>query len=345
MDLQAKEQFRLVFHIGAGKTGTSSIQRSLRQSRKTLRSHGCDYWGLMLEHAPCREYEWQNASFRREFSSLTPEVAADQVLDVLTRSIEHSIAHGINLAVWSHEWFFNKGNYVISALSALQKLGVRIEILAYVRRHDLWARSAYLQWGIKHKTYKGPIKPFSAYVKERPIRFSEALSVWKEAFPETFILRNFDATQEVVQDFVKAARFPAPIPSIRVNETPGTEELLLRAIFNNTIKGEVLPIEFDRHFKLANLEAASDPVDWIKSLLPDDEDLAEIRAKAVHDRHVLNEWLVRAGQPPIEEGAIHSKPLRLDNDKLLRMLFAITARQSVKIRQLQRRLRDQGAAE
>lgn len=335
------DKFSLVFHIGAGKTGTSSVQRSLREARTFLRSRGYDYWGLMLEHAPIVKYEWQKPSVRKEFISLSPEVAAGQVADLLAASIDQSKSDGIRTAIWSHEWFFNKGDYVIPALKALEEQGVEVRIVVYVRRHDSWARSAYIQWGIKHKTYKGPIKPFNVFIAERPVGFSGAIRKWRQEFPRTLVLRNFDAADDVVRDFVAALGLPQEIPSTRVNETPDDEELFLRALFNNTIRGEALPMEFDRHFKPGKLEEAGNPIEWMLSLLPDDEDLAQVRANSVDDRDILNEWLVSAGQPPLEEGPIHRKPLALDKDKLLRRLIAITTRQSLRIRQLQRQLQEQ----
>ena len=50
---------RWIFHIGAGKTGTSSLQFTLRDSRPALAAAGVWYLGLMLEHAPVRHFEWQ----------------------------------------------------------------------------------------------------------------------------------------------------------------------------------------------------------------------------------------------------------------------------------------------
>ncbi len=49
-------KFRLVFHIGAGKTGTTSIQRALRTHMLFLRKQGTWYLGYMLEHAPVQRF-------------------------------------------------------------------------------------------------------------------------------------------------------------------------------------------------------------------------------------------------------------------------------------------------
>src|SRR5690606_14773106 len=116
MDVSADKEFRLVFHIGAGKTGTTSIQRSLRESRRDLHQLGYDYWGVMLEHAPIKKYSWQKQAVPSEFMSLPPQQASNQILDIIKNSVSRSRKRGINVAVWSHEWFFNKPQYVVPAL-------------------------------------------------------------------------------------------------------------------------------------------------------------------------------------------------------------------------------------
>ena len=55
--------------------------------------------------------------------------------------------------IWSNETFLGNDAIVFPAVQRLTEAGVgALRIVAYVRRPDAWAQSAYLQWGIKHKT-------------------------------------------------------------------------------------------------------------------------------------------------------------------------------------------------
>ena len=263
------QPFRLIFHIGAGKTGTSSIQASLNEARQQLNEEGYDYWGLMLEFAPVILYQWQKASASKEFLSLDPQTATEQVTNVLSQSISSAQASGIHTA----EWFFGRHSSVIPALKALEEAGVEIQTVAYVRRHDAWAKSAYVQWGLKHKTYRGPLIPFKDYIKKRPVAFAGTLRPWLEAFPDTFLLRNFDEAGNVVDDFRTTLGITAELPDVRTNESPSPEELFFRSLYNNTVRDEAPPVNFDRLFQTNQITVHGSPVCWLQSLLPTDSDL------------------------------------------------------------------------
>lgn len=49
----------LILHIGAGKTGSTSVQFTLQRSREQLAAQGLGYLGLMLEEAEAaRDMDW-----------------------------------------------------------------------------------------------------------------------------------------------------------------------------------------------------------------------------------------------------------------------------------------------
>ena len=59
--------------------------------------------------------------------------------------------------------------------------------------------------------------------------FAAQLAPWIERFPERCAVRNFDAIADVVADFQQLTGFDgAGLESVRVNEAPSAEELLLR---------------------------------------------------------------------------------------------------------------------
>src|SRR5690606_21921471 len=211
------------------------------------------------------------------FQSLSMDEAQEQVYEVITQSILHFDKTGIHTLVWSNEWFWGRYDVVTNPLKILEKSGHKVSVVAYVRRHDARAKSAYSQWGIKHKTYKGVLIPFNEYVENRPVKFYGVVKQWLEQFGENFIIRNFDSANDVVDDFLDAVGIDKEgIVKKRVNESLGPEEMLVRAIFNNVRANDVMPVAFDRLFHTIKVDFKRDPVEWMKSLLPSDDDLEEV---------------------------------------------------------------------
>jgi hypothetical protein len=332
----------MVFHIGMGKTGTSAIQESLKNAIETLRTIGCDYWGLLLELAPVSLYGWQKEFHISEgFWKLAVEEANEQIKTVLEQSIQIAQEKGIHTAIWSQEKFFSNPHLVVPALKEIEAKGVHVKIIVYVRRHDSWSRSAYIQWGIKHKTYAGPLKLFRQLFPERfpLLRFSDYLQAWSRAFEGNVILRNYDACDDVVRDFLSALKIPEEIvPSGRYYETPGPEELLLRAIYNNNIPGEALPIEFEKHFKWENIDFNMQPSAWLKALLPTDDDLKTVVDKTSQDREIVNKMLEASGQPPLTVTKLPLKEYKIDYEKLVAVLIQLIYQQSLALDSVQKRL-------
>ena len=140
--------FRLTVHVGAGKTGTSSIQKTLLSNQSELNEQGIHYMGLMLEQAPLKKYLWQKQRGTEAFSELEGETRRQQALEVIRNSVKKFQDKGISHAIWSNESFLKRPNMVMDILRQLRSDGVDIEIIAYVRRHDAWMKSAYIQWGL-----------------------------------------------------------------------------------------------------------------------------------------------------------------------------------------------------
>lgn len=332
-------KFHLIFHIGAGKTGTSSIQRSLSNQKKDLVSAGWDYWGLMLDQCPVKKYDWQKASASKLFLALDSTMAQAQVEDVLGLSIDDCLSRGVKTAIWSNEWFFGRHHNVIPALENLRKTDVSVTIVAYVRNHASWAKSAYVQWGIKHKTYSGPILDFQEYIKSRPVRFASTLRPWLDAFSDSIYIRNFDSVNDVVDDFSRLLDIPVKIISERINESPSGEELLLRAFYNNSIKGEAMPMDFDRTFQTNGVDFEMNPEVWLNGLLPDKESLRTVEFDSDQDIKETDDILRRFGEAPLIQGG-GVKAVSLDAYRLCGILAQLLVKQGRRINQLQLQLRN-----
>lgn len=97
--------FRLTVHVGAGKTGTSSIQATLLSNQSELNEQGIHYMGLMLEQAPLKKYLWQKQRDTEAFSELDGETRRQQALEVIRNSVKKFQDKGISHAIWSNESF------------------------------------------------------------------------------------------------------------------------------------------------------------------------------------------------------------------------------------------------
>ena len=303
-----------------------------------LKEAGFEYWGLMLEFAPVKLHEWQAAGATDKFQALQDQTATAQVYAVLVQSIAESVQRGIHTAIWSNEWFFGRHHSVIPALKKLEAQGIRVDIVAYVRRHDAWAKSAYIQWGLKHKTYSGPLMTFKQYIKRRPVRFAGTLSHWAEAFSGNLNLRNFDTAGDAVDDFTSALSLPVSLKSVRVNEAPTSEELFLRSFYNSKNSEEALPVDFNRRFSTQAIDFNLNPTAWLLQHLPESSDLQKVIADSVTDFDSINAMLISAGQMPLETSVKQSKPANIDFEKLTAILLQMLFLQGNKLQNLQKQV-------
>ena len=330
---------RFIFHIGAGKTGTSSIQFTLRHGAATLQRHGVLYLGLILEHAPVRLFPWQVPGGADAFHALPREEGERQLEAVLQGTVAAAQAQGLHTLVWSSESFFDRHDKAMPPLQRLAAAGVDVSIVAYVRRHDAWARSAYAQWGIKHKTNLGPVLPFAEWVARRRPAFAPTLQAYEAAFPGRVTVRNLDAAGDAVDDFLLATGLAdIPLQPIRENVTPDDTELLMRALFNDGIKEKAFPMLFDRVVG-RHTRFDADPAGWLEQLMPSGEQLVQVHADAAADRALVDGFLARSGQPPLADAPARHKPLAVDRDRLTMALARLAVFQMRRIENLEQRMK------
>ena len=330
----------LIFHIGAGKTGSSSIQQTLKNSSERLIAEGFLYTGLIFESNVDHIYQWQNVSKIEDFHALSVSETKNQLSNLLKNIIEKAEKDNINTIIWSNESFFGRASKVLSVLKEFEKMGHRIKIIAYVRRHDSWARSAYIQWGLKHKTYKGDIQPFAQWIKKRKPRFSKGIREVLDIFPETFYIRNMDVTSDVVNDFLTLCGIStSKIDKIRDNDSPGNEELFLRTLFNSNFNGQVLPQRFDNTLG-RELDYKHTINEYMDLLLPSKEEIDNIRREVKEDWEETNEMLVKKGQPPLQDSPLPEKDYHVNEEKLMKVLCEIVLKQSIRINRLEALLKE-----
>jgi len=330
---------RLVFHIGAGKTGTSSIQFTLRQGQEALQARGVWYLGLMLEHAPVKHFQWQVFGGPEQFHQLADDEGSRQLMIVLDDTVRRARAAGVHTLIWSSESFFDRNAKVTGPLHRLIEQGVDVQLLAYVRRHDAWARSAYAQWALKHKTTPGPVLPFPQWVARRRPLFAPTLQSLTQRFPGRLQVRNFDAAGDTVADFMQVLGLAdAGLQPVTENVTPDDTELLMRALFNDGIKEKALPMLFDRVVG-RHTRFDQGPEDWLRQLMPDNAQLAAVVQDCAEDRQQLDALLLADGQSPIATEAKTFRPAQVDESRLLMALARLAVFQMRRIENLEGRLK------
>ena len=331
--------FRLIVHIGAGKTGTSSIQNTLRVATLKLREIGTIYLGLMFETGAPKLYPWQSPRTIENFYQLDEDVARSQLRRLLRQTIRQARDDGMHCAIWSNETLFSRSSSALSVLKELEAEGTDVEIIAYVRRHDQWARSAYVQWALKHKTNSGPLRTFAEFIERRPPAFAFALTPWHEVFRNKLILRNADATSDTVGDFLETLGLSIlGVEGTRNNQTPPTEELLLRAVFNSQFNSKVKTTAFTTAMGNGPLPFDVSLTDWLARYMPSENQLNELINTCAVDRRQVDKWLISGDQPAIDTVPMIAKPLDVDSDKVVLALTHVVMRLAHRVTELEKQL-------
>lgn len=334
--VESKQKLKLILHIGAGKTGTSSIQKTLQTNQLVLKKRGIEYLGLMLENVEQRLYSWQKPSDIEIFHSLPQEEIDIAIYKIFQGIIKKSEINNTHTLIWSNESFFHRCDKLFPALKRLILEGLEIQFVAYVRQYDLWAKSAYVQWGIKHKTIEGEILPFNQWIKPRMPKFYISLKRLEDLFPRQLCVRNMDGTIDVVKDFYHFSKLNTDdFIEVRTNKSPDHEELFLRTLFNNQFTGQVLPMKFD-NFIGKYMTIKQTPTEYLKSYLPTEKDLNEVLISAEKDRVLLNTLLRASEQLEIKSNIKKLKTIEVDSDKLLMSLSQMVIEQSNRIRKLEK---------
>src|SRR5690606_31434216 len=260
-------------------------------ARADLAAQGAAWLGTMLEHCSAAPpHAWQTPSAARLFFHDMPEErAADELGRTLGAERARLAEGGVRTAIWSNEALFPRRAAAAAALGHLRDSGVPLTLVVYLRRHDRRARSAYAQWGIRDKTYAGPVKGFRDWITETPVAYSHVLSFWEGRFGDALNPRNYDAIEDVVPDFLALAGVEG-LAGQRRFQTPPSPVLLAWAVNNSRTADPVGFGDFQRLLAASGLDQA--PADGVlpspADLLPADDDLAAVLAGAAADLAAVN---------------------------------------------------------
>lgn len=280
---------RVIYHIGAGKTGTTSIQRTFNQNRSTLEEAGILYLGLCFENYFPKK-KW-NKTPLMSYMSLSDEDIAPEFIEMLEASIKVAERKGCHTVVASNESYstnlpkLKEYFYYVDNKYDLQ-------ICFYVRTPEKWAESAYIQWRIKHKKNKGRILDAGSYLESQPFRvFTKVIKYLQESnLNHCLDVRNMDACGDVVDDFCQFYDIPE-LGKIRMNESLDSFEKALFYLVNNAHDEPVLPHEGKAILsKLNNVE-----YDEYISKTEINEDLFD-KEELLKEKQYINEFLDESSQ-------------------------------------------------
>ncbi|MEO0752913.1 MAG: hypothetical protein AAFY25_14055 [Pseudomonadota bacterium] len=233
---------RVIFHIGMGKTGTTSIQHALAHSTETLAAQNAHSLGMWFDAA---DPKFAGLAGFGQFITQSPEDKVISAKGFHAHLAQVNTDTGAETFILSNESLFHNGARMEPFLRALQDLDVHLEFLAYLRDPRAWLPSAHTQWALRHKTNKGKVEPFAKSAR-RLIKFYEGITFWLDHFADVTQVREATVDQDVVGDFSIATGVALDAPEARVLERPEPADTLLRAMFNTRVHQPTLPDRFNR---------------------------------------------------------------------------------------------------
>jgi hypothetical protein len=341
---------QLRIHIGTGKAGSTAIQNFCSAQKGPLRSLDVHYWGLNLEGSDAPDpLPWQCPSGTSQLQKMPNQQAAEQLEQALSRAVER-LPEGAT-ALWSNESIYERPAVYIPLLqSVAARPDVELLVIAYARNHTSYVASAYKQWGIKHKTYRGPVLGFRDWFTSRQdfLSYGKRLALWDSAFADRFRLINYNSTGDVVAHISQF--LPAGVAALhqqadlKVNASPPDHLLALYALHNSQFNDPVSPQAFQalrqRLPQLQQLQKRPSPE--LKQLFPTAEELEAAEQLLAEDASLVNTMLRRHGQPPLPtcgDSASSPKPnIHKLNAALLSQLMAVVVEQDQRIRELEQQL-------
>lgn len=320
----------LIVHIGAGKTGSTAIQFSLRDAEPTLIAQNVAYLGLMLEKIEAAHaHDWCVTNQpQRFFQSRTPQQTDEQVYQVMRTELARLDAAGVKRAIWSNEAFMVQNKRILPILKRLAADGVKIRLVVYVRRHDKRARSSYVEFGIKSKRHKGDVLPFRDWLGMHSMTYADNLVPWQEAFPGQIEIYNFDSIPDIAAHFCTICGVEG-VTSVRANESPSDVYLTAWAVYSGSKSDMTWANDFRRlalPLRLIGRDSQR-PVPSLGELMPNEADIRVAQDMFRGDFDKMNDLLRAQSQPELDFTNADAPEVQVsqwEQDRmLLQMVFAL----------------------
>ena len=244
-------------HIGLGKTGTSAIQFALlgHKGNLTAGKEGMGRLWPILPDGNRMNHEW-----------LVSPHTAEKTKTLYDIIVSHSKKTGCDHVFWSNEAICTTREAVklFNDLSTCSP-DLDVQIILYVREPGRWLKSAWDQWGLRHKVFEGKIFRRSSGPGEGdlcPMSFRRWFYEWAEVTYNSWRwwrriadIRQYKEGEDIIDDFCGVTGLD--LPRIRAYETPTSSEVLSRAIYNNTYSDPVTPHKFDPYTQYGDIQQYS----------------------------------------------------------------------------------------
>lgn len=235
---------KFIFHVGMGKTGSTTIQAALANNASALAERRYLYLGQWLGFI---RPEFDHFKGFQTFLRQSPRelvVCSNMFLGAVK---SFNIENKFDGFIVSNEQYLENASKMEGFFRGISSHG-ELQIVIFVRPPATWLPSAYMQWGVIHKTNLGPLRPFSVQAREL-MRQYDHIRRWRELFGTAVTVLPFDDNSDVVQDISNYLQADLVSESGRRQARPRVSEGLLRGMYNNTYPNVAFPEFYDRMYE------------------------------------------------------------------------------------------------
>ena len=227
---------KFVFHVGMGKTGSTTIQAALANNASALGEKGYLYLGQWLGFLRPEFDGFEGFQSFLKQSSTEFEYCSD----LFIRGVQDLDRGGsFDSYIISNEQYLENVLKTEGFFRGISR-NAELQIVIFVRPPATWLPSAYMQWGVIHKTNLGPLRPFAVKAREL-MRQYDHIRHWRELYGSAVAVLPFDDNSDVVQEIARYLNANLVWESGRYQARPSASEALLRGACNNTYKGVAFP--------------------------------------------------------------------------------------------------------
>ena len=146
---------------------------------------------------------------------------------------------GAQTFILSNEGLFGEGGSALKIF--IDEIGRQsdLKIIAYMRPVREWLPSAFAQWGVRHKTYEGPIQPFRQRAPHL-IKQYAGIRAWNENFKSALTVRKHTKSTDVVADFAETIGLDISSDKRRL-ERSEPADMVLQALVQQSVPAWRLP--------------------------------------------------------------------------------------------------------
>ncbi|MFH1792957.1 MAG: hypothetical protein ABIK36_18605 [Pseudomonadota bacterium] len=227
---------KFIFHVGMGKTGSTTIQAALAENTSALAANGYLYLGQWLGIV---RPEFDEFAGFQSFLEQSPREFDIASYLFLRATEDINISRKFDKFIVSNEQYLENVIKTEPFFRGISRRG-ELEIIIYVRPPATWLPSAYMQWGVIHKTNIGHLESFSVQARELMKQYGY-IRQWRETFGSAVTVRSFDDRLDVVKDISSYIQVELVSRLGRHQGRPGVSEALLRGMCNNIYPGIAFP--------------------------------------------------------------------------------------------------------